>query len=792
MTIRTAVRWREAAIVATLFVSLILHGCGSQWPPDPQSDNDEQTQDDANTGNAFTFDEDDDPLIAKLPFAETELLGRVFPGVTPDDLTDAYTDLNVSVIESIDEIQTVALRVNADAFNETAQTLSTHPLFESVSKSYFYDVQAIPDDEDFSLQRHFSSIGVDDAWDITTGSEDMIIAILDTGVEPNHPDLKDKLLDGWNVVDKNDIFDDVLGHGTAVAGSAAAVTDNGKGVAGVAWDNPILPVRVSDKSGRAASRDIATGIVWAVNNGAKVINVSFAPLGSDRTVLNAAKFARDSGALVFISTGNNGKSYRARQTDSAIFVGAVDDPDELAAFSNTGKFVDLVAPGTRIFTTNMGRKYGAVNGTSFASPIVAGVAALVWSVNPDLRPVTIEGILMDTADDLGARGRDSDFGVGRINAIEAIDWALDTVEDDDTRAPNVDIIEPADREVVSGVTKVVVAAFDANEVADVVLYVDGEAFATDTAEPFKIAVNTRRMTNGLHTIQVVATDRVGNARTSSTVRIIVEGGTSSSGTGGGSSGGSGSNDSNTSGIAQADGIPPTAMITSPADGSRVFSSVGVQGVAVDNQSLKTIEWLVDGARQDIQRVSGTRQTVTFLWNASNASSGQHIIVLRVTDDAGNQSSSSIRLPVEGARGDVVQRKSYWRNPRNAPTLFLDNGAHEVGVWGTVASIDAIDWNESENSARIGGWLGRNRPFTRFGCARLGLSFGVISGSRTVFSASLVCCRCDQPTGESARGSIRSAVHGSGRAGLSRYEAASAVVGRAIVSRIPFASQGPFA
>ncbi len=590
----------------------------------------------------FAFEEDDDPEIAVLPFVEDELLARILPGAKAEELDASYVEIGVTVVEELPELDTVALRVSRDRFEDAAAALSANALFESVHKSYLYDAEALPDDVDFDRQDHFVPIGVDLAWEVTTGSEDMIIAILDTGVEPDHPDLEGKLLDGWNSYDKNDDFDDVLGHGTSVAGSAAAMTNNDDGVAGVCWDNPILPVRVSDDKGRAASKDIASGIVWAIRRGAKVINVSFAPLGSDRTVLAATQYARNNGALVFISTGNNGKSYRARKTDQAIFVGAVDDPDKLAAFSNTGNFVDLVAPGVGIYTTRRGKIYGPVSGTSFASPITAGVAALVWSVNPDFRPATVQNLLLDTADDLGARGRDKKYGVGRVNAEAAVLAALDIVEEPDTKSPSVDILDPDDRDKVSRTINISVAAFDADELADVVLMVDGAAFATDTSKPFKFALNTRDLTNGTHTLIAQATDLSGNSQRSSRVRIVVSGSRSS----GGNSGSGGSNSSGPSSTtepASADTVPPSASFVFPADGTRVFTSVGVQGTVSDDVELESVEWLVDGVRQSVMDVSGKAATVNLLWDASATPSGNHVVTLRVFDLAGNEVSSSLSL-----------------------------------------------------------------------------------------------------------------------------------------------------
>lgn len=617
-------------------VLIFAAGCGLIWPP-PVDPVDEQAET-PTTGVdespvAFRFEEDADPRVAALPFVENELLARILPGATPEDLQEAYVRVGAVLLEEIAEIQMAALQVDPGSLGAVAAALSADPLFESVHKNYLYQVQEVPSDPRYSSQRHLAAIGLREAWDITTGDEDMIIAICDTGVEPNHPDLEGKLLPGWNVHDNSGDSSDVHGHGTAVAGTAAAMSDNRLGVAGVCWDNPILPIRVSDERGRAASRKVAAGIIWAVNHGARVINVSFAPLASDVTVRSAAEYARNSGSLVFISSGNDGKAFRARDRDATIFVGAVEPSGQLASFSNTGPYIDLVAPGRDIFTTEIGRGYDEISGTSFSSPIVAGVAALVWSVNPGFRPATVEGILFDTARDRGPRGRDDSYGFGIVDAAAAVEAALDTVEEEDTRAPEVEVISPDDREVVSGSIRASVGVFDAVGVADVVLSIDGVPFATDASSPYRFVVNTRSLEAGMHTLTFVATDTSGNSSDPVRVRIEVEGSRNS-----GSGGGSGSGGS--------DRVDPVIVINLPVDGTRVSGRVGIQATVTDNVGLRSIELLVDGERLEQSRISGTRRVVTFVWDASRASAGLHTVTIRVEDRARNRATALLTLVKE--------------------------------------------------------------------------------------------------------------------------------------------------
>lgn len=615
--VRTRLGWVAAALI-------VAAGCGTRLPQPVDESTETATVDVDERQAAFRFEEDADPQVAALPFVDTELLARILPGAAPEDLQDAYDRVNAVLLENMPEIQTAALRVDLGTLDAVAAALSADPLFESVHKNYIYEVQEVPNDPRYSTQRHLPAIGLREAWDITTGDEDMIIAICDTGVEPNHPDLQDKLLPGWNVSDDSGDSSDVHGHGTAVAGTAAAMSDNRVGVAGVCWDNPILPVRVSDDRGRAPGRKVAAGIIWAVNHGARVINVSFSPLASDATVRRAAKYARNSGSLVFISSGNDGKAFQARDRDATIFVGAVEASGELASFSNTGPYIDLVAPGRDILTTEMGRGYRKISGTSFASPIVAGVAALVWSVNPGFRPATVEGILFDTARDRGPRGRDDSYGFGIVDAAAAVVAALDTVEEDDTRAPSIEVIAPDDREVVSGSIRASVAVFDAVGISDVVLSLDGIPFATDTASPYRFVVNTRSLEAGIHTLTFVSTDTSGNSSDPVSVQIEVEG---SRGTADGGS----------------DRVDPVIVINLPVDGTRVTGRVGIQATVTDNTGLRTVEWLVDGARLEQTRIVGTRAVVSFVWDASRASAGLHTVTIRVEDVARNRATANLAL-----------------------------------------------------------------------------------------------------------------------------------------------------
>ncbi len=261
------------------------------------------------------------------------------------------------------------------------------------------------------------------AWDLTVGSPSVIVAVCDTGVDSSHPDLAPNLLlPGYNSVDGSTDTSPVMWHGTAVAGCIGAVGNNGLGVAGVNWNVSILPVRVSNRSdGAAYLSDMADGITWAADQGARVVNVSY-DASSSAAVDYAGQYLLGSGGILFIAAGNSGVDTSAvcPASPNSMVVGATTSSDALASWSNYGAGVDLVAPGSGIYTTYAGGGYASVSGTSFASPIAAGVAALVFAENPSLGPSQVMDILCSTCTDLGASGPDDTFGYGRVDAAAAV------------------------------------------------------------------------------------------------------------------------------------------------------------------------------------------------------------------------------------------------------------------------------------------------------------------------------------------------------------------------------------
>jgi len=273
----------------------------------------------------------------------------------------------------------------------------------------------------------------DEAWDVTGGSMDVKVAVVDNGVDWQHPDLAADFKTGELGYDfignDNDPRPDNFGvpqsfHGTHVAGIIAASRNNNEGVAG--WSLvQLLAVRVLNDTGKGTTDVVASGIRWATDHGARVINMSLVSEYSSSPMEAACKYAAEVGVLLVAASGNEGADavgYPAALSE-CIAVGATSMDSRLASFSNYGSEQELAAPGADIISCVPGGAYGHADGTSMASPQVAGVASLVLARNPGLSAAETRAILAASAMDMGAVGRDIQYGYGLVNAKRAVDLA---------------------------------------------------------------------------------------------------------------------------------------------------------------------------------------------------------------------------------------------------------------------------------------------------------------------------------------------------------------------------------
>ncbi|MEB3222700.1 MAG: S8 family peptidase [Candidatus Sericytochromatia bacterium] len=263
-----------------------------------------------------------------------------------------------------------------------------------------------------------AKIGAEAAWQVTPGVPETVVAIVDTGIDYNHPDLTGRVIKGRDFANNDDDPMDGHSHGTHCAGIAGASAANGIGIAGVAPGVTLMAVKVLSDSGSGSTDAVCGGIVWAADHGADVISLSLGGPGGKDAKQAAVDYARAKGAVVVAAMGNNGANVAVYPGASkgAIGVGATTADDTRATFSNFGNWIAVGAPGHQILSTVPDGGYATFSGTSMATPHVAGLAGLVRSASPDLGPDAVATAIQRAAKDLGAAGFDPQFGHGRIDA----------------------------------------------------------------------------------------------------------------------------------------------------------------------------------------------------------------------------------------------------------------------------------------------------------------------------------------------------------------------------------------
>lgn len=390
-------------------------------------------------------------FLGTVAFASSEDLIAVKEDVS---ISDAYVPDEILVGFKNDNKPFHTIKVPQGQVKQFIKAYENNPNVLYAEPNYY--AKAFVDDPYYQYQWNLGTestggINAENAWTISTGAG-VTVAVLDTGVAYENydrykiaPDLRQtSFIHGYDFINNDSHANDDNGHGTHVAGTIAQSTDNGVGVAGVAYDATIMPVKVLNSSGSGSYQAIANGIYFAVDNGAQVINMSLGGPSSSQTLLNALIYAQDNGVTVVAATGNDDHgpvSYPAAYDSYVIGVGATRYDKDLAYYSNVGPEVDLVAPGGDVTVDQNGDGYGDgilqqtlangnvrrfgyyfYQGTSMATPHVAGAAALLISNGNATTPADIEQALSDTALDLGATGFDNSYGYGLIDAYAALQW----------------------------------------------------------------------------------------------------------------------------------------------------------------------------------------------------------------------------------------------------------------------------------------------------------------------------------------------------------------------------------
>ncbi|RXT13608.1 S8 family peptidase [Ammoniphilus sp. CFH 90114] len=355
---------------------------------------------------------------------------------TKDELAQICKDLDAKVKRNWDpyhifKSSTKSTEELIDYFEEKTY------MVEFAEPNYLLLPNEMPNDPLYTrYQWNLPLIHADEAWRITPGKEDIVIAVIDTGVDLEHQDFQDKLVTGYNVISDNNYADDDNGHGTHVAGIISAKTNNTVGIAGVSWHNKIMPIKAMTPEGTGSSFDIAKGIKWAADHGAHVINMSVGNYHPSAMLQEAVRYAYNKGVVLVAASGNDNtdqSSYPAAYPE-VISVAAVDSRAQRANFSNYGSYVEVAAPGVDIPSTYLNNEYAALSGTSMACPHVAGLAGLILSTNPDLGVEDVRKIIQQTSEDLGTKGWDPQYGHGMINVAQALELATNQQSDLDPPA----------------------------------------------------------------------------------------------------------------------------------------------------------------------------------------------------------------------------------------------------------------------------------------------------------------------------------------------------------------------
>ncbi|OGZ41615.1 MAG: hypothetical protein A3C80_00225 [Candidatus Ryanbacteria bacterium RIFCSPHIGHO2_02_FULL_45_43] len=548
-----------------------------------------------------------------------------------------------------------------------------------------------PNDPYYSYQWHldnavYGGIETEQAWDIARGNG-VTIAVVDTGVAYENngsfykkaPDLVNTAFTaGFDFVNNDTHPNDDNGHGTHVTGTLAQSTDNNTGVAGVAFQASIMPVKVLDSRGSGTYADVADGIRWAADNGATVVNLSLGGPTPATYLESAIRYAYEKGVTIVAASGNDGAgvvSYPAAYDDYVIAVGATRFDEARAPYSNYGSALDIVAPGGDLSVDQNGDGYGDgvlqqtfnnrpysfgyffYQGTSMATPHIAGVAALVISSGIATTPDQVRLALQSTADDLGDSGRDDMFGWGIVNAGAALGYTTGPADN----PPSVAITSPAANATVEGTINILAAATDDNGIDKVDFYADGAPIGADTAFPYEISWNSASVADGSHALKVVAVDTVGQTA-EHLIYVIVD---------------------NINNPPVANAGPDQSLMDSNDDGVESVALNG-SGSSDPDGGIAAYEW------REGSNILGTSPIITPTFVV-----GIHVVTLTVVDDKGAAGSDDVTvevlayqnmLPVANAGSD----KTVTDNDNNGSEPVTLDGS---GSYDPDGSIVAFEWKE---------------------------------------------------------------------------------------------------
>jgi thermitase len=549
-------------------------------------------------------------------FREGVLLVKPNPGLPIGKLEKELETVNGKVRRKLNGLEVQVVEVPPGQEAHLANQLNKNKHFAFAEPDMLVEPSAVVDDPYFGSQWHLPVMGAPSAWTYANG-KGVTVAVCDSGVFAEHPDLLGQVSNGINTVDNTTNTTDINGHGTKVAGVIAALANNTVGVASVAPAAKILAMRISNTSdGSAYYSDMAECVTYAADRGARVANISYSGAAGSMTVSSAASYMMNKvSGVVVVAAANNGIELTYANDPYLFVAAATDSSDNRASYSNYGNFIDVAAPGTGIYTTTSTGGYASVSGTSFAAPNTAATVALVMSANLGLTGSDATAIVTNTAKDLGTAGWDKYFGFGRVDAAAAGAMAASVTTSDRT-APAVAVASPGTGATVSDLVTVDVQAQDDFGVASVDFLVDGNLVATDTQEDpanpyhYRFSWDSSQVPDGSHKLIAKAKDAAGNVGSAKEVAVTV---------------------ANTE-----DTTPPVITSLSPASDATASGSASLSATASDNVAVTSLTISTSNGFQCTSAASSASCT----WNLSNVSEGYYTVTATARDAAGYQAAES--------------------------------------------------------------------------------------------------------------------------------------------------------